>query len=60
MQLVVDRLGLKDAMTEEVKKSKKHYRKLLRKHQSEFSAEIEEILEANPGGQEDDNRQQGK
>ena len=60
LQRAVERLGLKGAITKEVKKKTQLYLKLLRKRQSEFSAEIEEALEATPGRQEHDNRQQGK
>ena len=60
LQRAVERLGLKGAITKEVKKKTQLYLKLLRKRQSEFSAEIEEALEATPGRQEHDNPQQGK
>ena len=57
LQPVIKRLSLNGAITEEVKARIPQYRELLG---SEFSAEIKETLEANPDGQEDDNRQQGK
>ena len=57
LQRAVERLSLNGAITEEVKARIAQYRELLR---SEFSAEIKKTLEANPSGQEDDNRQQGK
>lgn len=59
-QLVIKLLSLNAAITEEVKELTQQYRELLDKHKPEFSAEIKKTLEANPGGQEDDNPQQDR
>ena len=56
-QLVIRRLSLNGAITEEVKARIPKYRELLG---SGFSAEIKETLEANPSGREDDNPQQDR
>ena len=56
-QLVIKRLSLNGAITEEVKARIPKYRELLG---SGFSAEIKETLEANPSGREDDNPQQDR
>ena len=60
LQAVIKRLSLNGAITEEVKELIQQYRELLGKHKHEFSREIKKILEANPGGQEDDNPQQDR
>ena len=60
LQPVIKRLSLNGAITEEVKELTQQYRELVDKHKPGFSEEIKKTLEANPGGQEDDNPQQDR
>jgi len=57
LQPVIKRLSLNRAITKKIKEGTLQYLELLG---SDFSVEIKETLEANPGTQEHDNRQQGK
>ena len=57
---LINALGINRAFAEKVEEKKQQYCELLDKHTPEFSAEIKKTLEANPGGQEDDNPQQDR
>ena len=57
---LINPLGINRAFAEKVEEKKQQYCELLDKHTPEFSAEIKKTLEANPGGQEDDNPQQDR
>ena len=59
MSDLINALGINRAFAKKVEKTEQQYCKLLDKHKPGFSEEITKILEANPSGREDDNRQQG-
>lgn len=56
---LINALGINRAFAKKVKETERQYCKLLDKHKPKFSTEITKILEANPSGREDDNRQRG-
>ena len=57
---LINALGINRAFARKVKETEQLYCKLLDKHNPGFSEEIKKTLEANPGGQEDDNPQQDR
>ena len=57
---LINALGINRAFAKKVEKTEQQYCKLLDKHNPGFSEEIKKTLEANPGGQEDDNPQQDR
>ena len=57
---LINALGINRAFAKKVEETEQQYCELLDKHKPGFSEEIKKTLEANPGGQEDDNPQQDR